>query len=351
LCGVDQVEFFFFEFRETNELEGDFCKMNSFDVVFNELKKSGIGVDIKRKGDDGVLRDAKQNELASLGTKATVASTAGLLKKLTPEEKLAWAIETKNEANEMYKQKMFQEAMGKYVESLAGSDFGDKEPNSSNKGNVDSLVVPVLCNLAACCLQVEEWGKAVSFGDQAVLLRPQCSKAHLRKGIGLMHLGEHELALDCYELAQSTAVNKPKQGDDGTEVIQDNAAQEEPPAGEGEGSNQHATLSGADWRRLPSLILQAKRGMQQHKKQMRERREALASAFKKNSGSSSAPAASQIESGVPVASDATTDSKVIPKKAAVGKEEVKLMSFLELMTFLFQLFIDLFSSFMKPKAD
>jgi tetratricopeptide (TPR) repeat protein len=327
--------------------------MNSFDVVFNELKKSGIGVDIKRKGDDGVLRDARQNELASLGTKATVASTAGLLKKLTPEEKLAWAIETKNEANELYKQKMFQEAMGKYVESLAGSDFGDKEPNSSNKGNVDSLVIPVLCNLAACCIQVEEWGKAVSFGDQAVLLRPQCSKAHLRKGIGLMHLGEHELALDCYALAQSTATNKPKLDNDPTEAAVV-AASEEAPAGEGEGCDQHATLSEVDWRRLPSLILQAKRGMQQHKKQMKARREALASAFKKNSGSTAISVGADDtcagESTAP-AGATTSDSKVSTKKAAAVKEKVALMSITELLLFFFQMFVDFFSSLMKPKAD
>jgi tetratricopeptide (TPR) repeat protein len=335
--------------QKTNQKEASY-KMNSFDVVFNELKKSGIGVDIKRKGDDGVLRDAKQNELASLGTKATVASTAALLKKLNPEEKLTWAIETKNEANELYKQKMFQEAMGKYVESLAGSDFGDKEPNSSNKGNVDSLVVPVLCNLAACCLQVEEWGKAVSFGDQAVLLRPQCSKAHMRKGIGLMHLGEHELALDCYALAQSTATNKPKLDDDSTEVTPDRG-QEEPPAVEGEGNNQHATLSETDWRRLPSLILQAKRGMQQHRKQMKERKEALASAFKKNSGSTSAPAVSQVVPSMPVVAGPPSDSKVAPKKDPTGQEKIKLMSFVELLMFFLQMFIDFFSSFTKPKAD
>ena len=109
--------------------------MNSFDVVYGELKKSGMSVDIKRKMDDGSLVDARANELASLGTKATIASTAGLLKKLTPQEKLAWAIETKNEANELFRKQLFAEASVKYVEALAGSDFGSKgKDDGSNSG-------------------------------------------------------------------------------------------------------------------------------------------------------------------------------------------------------------------------
>ena len=39
------------------------------------------------------------------------------------------------------------EAMDKYTEALAASDF------SKETGNVDTLVLPILCNLAACCIQ------------------------------------------------------------------------------------------------------------------------------------------------------------------------------------------------------
>ena len=40
------------------------------------------------------------------------------------------------------------EAMDKYTEALAASDF------SKETGNVDTLVLPILCNLAACCIQI-----------------------------------------------------------------------------------------------------------------------------------------------------------------------------------------------------
>ena len=38
--------------------------------------------------------------------------------------------------------------MDKYTEALAASDF------SKETGNVDTLVLPILCNLAACCIQL-----------------------------------------------------------------------------------------------------------------------------------------------------------------------------------------------------
>lgn len=40
------------------------------------------------------------------------------------------------------------DAMNKYTEALTASDF------SKANGNLDVLVIPVLCNLAACCIQI-----------------------------------------------------------------------------------------------------------------------------------------------------------------------------------------------------
>jgi hypothetical protein len=97
------------------------------------------------------------------------------------------------------------DAMNKYTEALTASDF------SKASGNLDVLVIPVLCNLAACCIQIgdlvfkslfrtitvtfvspnrtfftsattEEYGKGVRFCDQALALKPDCGKAHMRRG-------------------------------------------------------------------------------------------------------------------------------------------------------------------------
>jgi hypothetical protein len=41
-----------------------------------------------------------------------------------------------------------QEAMRKYAEVLTASDFTEET------SNIDYLVIPVLCNLASCCIQI-----------------------------------------------------------------------------------------------------------------------------------------------------------------------------------------------------
>jgi hypothetical protein len=58
----------------------------------------------------------------------------------------------------------------------------DQSPIELSENNVENLVIPVLCNMAACCMQLKEWAKAAMFCDQALQLRPQCIKALMRKG-------------------------------------------------------------------------------------------------------------------------------------------------------------------------
>lgn len=321
--------------------------MNSFGIMFEGLKKGGMGVDIKRQRDDGVMVDAREHELASLGTKSTVASTAGLLKKLTPVERLEWAIETKNEANVFYKEKKFREAMGKYVECLAATDFGSKEAEDASEsrsgGNVEVLVIPVLCNLAACCIQVEEFSKAVAFSEQAIILRPECTKAQLRKGLGLTRIGEFELALECFAIVQKIA------------VVEGRTAQGEGAAASEEGLIEDPAaslknLSPADWDRLPALILQARRGQRQHKEQWKRQKQSLAKAFAKNSAVPSEKS-TIVESDDEVedkpAQSTRQDqlykhAKKVPEVTKERKEveKVEPMGLAEIIVFLWRLFID-----------
>ena len=293
--------------------------MNSFDIVYQELNKDGMKVDVMRKRKDGTMEQASARELASLGTKARVASTAGLLKKLSPEEKLTWATETKDEANQLYSQHKYAEAMEMYVEALAGSDFGKKKTTtkfaeggagsreqSHADGNIDTLIIPVLCNLAACCIQIEEWGKAISFAQQALLLRPKCTKALMRQGVGFLKAGEFELALDslksAYKYSQSDRAthrstnleDRSKTCVDGTDIgdaaagttvddddfqIDDESTcyQSDPTVTKNE--LQAITLSETDFARLPRLIHQAKLGVRKQKEYYKKQKKSLAKAF------------------------------------------------------------------------
>jgi hypothetical protein len=119
-----------------------------------------------------------------------------------------WAIKTKDQGNELYRAQEFGKALEKYIECLTASNFGDFSPkiekgtslkvlcggtrrdnecnapssSQSSSDNVDAVIMPVLCNMAACCIQLKAWGKVVMFCNQALDLRQRCPKALMRKG-------------------------------------------------------------------------------------------------------------------------------------------------------------------------
>ena len=65
---------------------------------------------------------------------------------------------------------------------------------SEESGNIDELVIPLLCNIAACKIQTKEWKKSLEISKQALTLRPDCIKALIRSGSASIKLGEYENA-------------------------------------------------------------------------------------------------------------------------------------------------------------
>lgn len=112
--------------------------MDKFGKLFEEVNKNappGMQLEVTRQTKSGHTVAAKPQELATLSTKSRIASTANVLQKLSKEEKLQWAMETKEEANQLYREKRFAEAMEKYVEALTATDFGKKPNNDYNQEN------------------------------------------------------------------------------------------------------------------------------------------------------------------------------------------------------------------------
>jgi tetratricopeptide (TPR) repeat protein len=155
---------------------------DALSTVMREMNASGMRVDLKRRNKHGSYDDADSGDVELLKSKAMLAQTANALQNLSPEERTRWAIMTKDSANSLYTNKQFKEAIERYLETLAASCFDDTDMN-----NVDSLVVPVLCNLAACCIQLEEWNKAHEFCNQALALRPDTVRALIRRATILLH--------------------------------------------------------------------------------------------------------------------------------------------------------------------
>ena len=131
----------------------DVNETTPLDVVNHQFSKAGLTPQYKRRCKDGSLIDASEAELNVLRAQAHVASTAQALQHMKITEKTAWAIDSKELANELYSRGMIKEAMNKYMEALAATDF------DAQTGNIDVLVIPVLCNLAACCIELKAYRK------------------------------------------------------------------------------------------------------------------------------------------------------------------------------------------------
>lgn len=256
-------------------------------TLLDGLSKEGLDVSIKRQTRDKHLVDSSPNQLAALGTKARLAKTAGLLAKLPTNERTSWALEVKAEANVFYAEGKYQLAMETYLEALTASDFGEgylratnappevfvgnKSKDSRSKfhdidveivvegesassgdhqGNVEALIMPILCNLSACCIQLKQWSKALEFANQAVALRPLWPKAHFRKGIALLQMDENKDALKSLrEAEKSSNLQLPKSLD--TDSASDDTKKVSP----------NGKLNANDLGRLRTLMIKAKNGL------------------------------------------------------------------------------------------
>lgn len=236
--------------------------MNPLGVLMDEMNKNGVSMEVKRQMKDGSLATTRPNEIATLNTKARIATTAQLLKKLNEDEKLVWALETKEEGNRLYKEQNFSGALDKYVEALSATDFKSSE-------NVDNLVLPVLCNLSACCIQLKEWKKAYLFSEQAINLRPQCRKAKYRQGISSMNMGEYEEAISLFSglILERDISGSEDQKNEQNEVTAENTP------------STTMDLTATELQKLPSLLEQAHARKRKQELALRKQKQALSKAF------------------------------------------------------------------------
>jgi len=235
----------------------------------NANAPSGMVCSVKRRCADGSLIDVSANQLSTLTTKSRVATAAQALKELSPKERTEWAIENKDYANELYANNLITEAMEKYVEALAATDFGKGEnihgdASSEEENNVDILVIPILSNLAACCIQKKEFSKALQFTDQALKLRPNCGKALMRRGMAHLHFGEFKkAALDLNRALEITSE-----------------------------SHKDAVLvvNEADRQRIPILLHKVQQGMESEAKAVAKQKRSLEKHFKRRASEGAADA-------------------------------------------------------------
>jgi len=269
--------------------EGTKVAPSPFDVMMNSMNQdqatTGMSCQVKRRLPDGTMVDADPKALGSLSTKSRMAYAAQNLKKMTASERTAWALEMKEYANALYAEQMITEAMEKYVEALAASNFGAITPKKvvtaakasgdaqggedpagnadldlthtsrHSDNNVDDLIVPVLCNLAACCIQTKQFAKALKFADAALELRPRCGKALMRRGMALVHAGETRKAIHALQVALEVVDGVIELGA-GTEGVDVDDLRLQP----------CMAVSETDRLRIPVLIERAQKAQEKHEK-------------------------------------------------------------------------------------
>eukprot|EP01035_Chromulina_nebulosa_P031046 gene31046-41349_t len=228
-----------------------------------------------------------------------------MIKDLPSEEKLQWAITAKENANALFKQKQFTDAMKIYVECLAAADFGS---DSQSSENIDKLVIPVVCNLAACSIELKEWRKVVNFCDQALDLRPYCSKALYRKGIALLEVGDYDAAVAAFNLIHSRP----------------HPEKEEPQAGDSVGESM--PLSEQETSRVAGYLARARSGIRRQREHAQQQKLALVRAF--NKSGTRQPTGPRPNEGL--------SSQQPPP---IVKEAVGLMSAWELLSYFYRSFI------------
>lgn len=111
-----------------------------------------------------------------------VAALQSLVHQGTPDEV---AQNFKEQGNEYFKGKRYREALGFYTQGV------DAKPT-----NV-VLEEGLLCNRAACNLELKNYGSVLRDCSKALKLNSQSSKAFYRSGLALMALDRLEEALDC----------------------------------------------------------------------------------------------------------------------------------------------------------
>lgn len=91
----------------------------------------------------------------------------------------------KEQGNDYFKGKRYREAMGFYTQGI------DAKPTDN------ALLEGLLCNRAACNLELQNYGSVLRDCSRVLNINPESSKAYYRSAVALLCLDRSEEALDC----------------------------------------------------------------------------------------------------------------------------------------------------------
>ncbi|KDO27426.1 hypothetical protein SPRG_07014 [Saprolegnia parasitica CBS 223.65] len=153
------------------------------DSINESMQGVGGKVQLKRDVGNGIALDTSEKEIAYLDTQSKIKSSAERAAQLTPEGKAAWIAAHREKGNELFRAGAFAEASDAYLQALAGLDFG------ADKHTVQVTIQnPITCNVVACMLKLEQWGKAAQMCNLVLQSEPTNMKALRQRAKAFMLL-------------------------------------------------------------------------------------------------------------------------------------------------------------------
>lgn len=139
--------------------------------------------DIKRVDKDrNVIGNARPEDFErEVHTHKRIGTVAEMVKDMSRTEKMTWALDLKDRANEQYRSRNFKEAAKFYADALVAMDFGTTE--EERRETQQQLQLPVCTNLAACFLEQGEYGRCIDICDRALEVDPDSVKSLYRRGV------------------------------------------------------------------------------------------------------------------------------------------------------------------------
>ncbi|TFK56162.1 TPR-like protein [Heliocybe sulcata] len=141
-------------------------------------------IDAKMKAFDAVPLFMKALPESDDSSDPSLDALQSLIYEGTPDE---IAQNFKEQGNDYFKSKRYREALGFYTQGL------DAKPADP------AIVEALLCNRAACNLELQNYGSVLKDCSRALTANPECSKAYYRSALALLALEKLEEAMDCCE--------------------------------------------------------------------------------------------------------------------------------------------------------
>jgi len=181
------------EEEDGNEPSRSFAELLGPDCIIKRVDKNKNVV-------SGAKPEEMQHELMTrAAAQKRIGACADHVKNMSRVEKLRWALDLKDRANEFYTASNFEEASKLYNDCLVALDL---EGTKEEKAEVATkLQLPVCTNLAACMIEMGRYSRCIEICEIALSVDPHCAKALYRRGLARYRLGDHATAGPDFEAA------------------------------------------------------------------------------------------------------------------------------------------------------